>query len=166
MAQFELLLSNFKQFFTSSEAEAAKEQFVKLKKKIQGSAALNTLPYKELWPRILLHFRSPYLLALRVVVVALLLVCDTSECERIFSLMNNVESAKRDRLGHDVLRNLMLWARPEYFGSMTPEAFRPHALEILRPPLACNEEARQRHEGNAGVPLEVGVPRVGRLGAP
>ena len=33
---------------------------------------------------------------------------DTSECERIFSLMNNLKTAQRSRLGNN-LKNLMLW---------------------------------------------------------
>ena len=33
---------------------------------------------------------------------------DTSECERIFSLMNNLKTAQHSRLGNN-LKNLMLW---------------------------------------------------------
>ena len=33
---------------------------------------------------------------------------DTSECERVFSLMNDLKTAERNRLGKN-LRNLMKW---------------------------------------------------------
>ena len=34
---------------------------------------------------------------------------DTSECERVFSLMNDLKSAERNKLGNTNLRNLMFW---------------------------------------------------------
>ena len=34
---------------------------------------------------------------------------DTSECERIFSLMNNIKTVDRARMGQRTLKNLMLW---------------------------------------------------------
>ena len=34
---------------------------------------------------------------------------DTSECERIFSLMNNIKTADRASMGQQNLKNLMLW---------------------------------------------------------
>lgn len=46
---------------------------------------------------------------LRLVVIALLIPADTSECERVFSLMNDIKTAERESLDQNVLRNLMLW---------------------------------------------------------
>ena len=48
---------------------------------------------------------------MRLVVIALLIPADTSECERIFSLMNDIKTAERARLGQQNLKNLMLWHR-------------------------------------------------------
>ena len=45
---------------------------------------------------------------MRLVAIALLIPTDTSECERIFSLMNNLKTAQRNRLGSN-LNNLMMW---------------------------------------------------------
>ena len=50
-----------------------------------------------------------YLLVLRIVVFMLLLSCDTSECECIFSLMNDLKTSERNSLGQENLRSLMLW---------------------------------------------------------
>ena len=50
-------------------------------------------------------------LVLRLVVISLLIPADTSECERIFSLMNNVKSSERASMGPRTLKHLMLWHR-------------------------------------------------------
>ena len=54
-------------------------------------------------------FSDEYPLVLRLVVIALLIPADTSECERIFSLMNDIKTADRESLDQSVLRNLMTW---------------------------------------------------------
>ena len=36
-------------------------------------------------------------------------VVDTSECERIFSLMNDLKTSERSLLGQENLRSLMIW---------------------------------------------------------
>ena len=38
-----------------------------------------------------------------------LVPADTSECERIFSLMNDIKTAERSRMSQKNLKNLMLW---------------------------------------------------------
>ena len=63
----------------------------------------------ELWARMLLQFGNEYKLVLRLVAVALIVPADTSECERIFSLMNNIKTVDRARMGQRNLKNLMLW---------------------------------------------------------
>ena len=44
---------------------------------------------------------------------------DTSECERIFSLMNNIKTADRASMGQQNLKNLMLWH--EMAKALTPQ---------------------------------------------
>ena len=41
--------------------------------------------------------------------IMLVMPCDTSECERIFSLMNDLKTAERSSLNQTNLRNLMMW---------------------------------------------------------
>ena len=55
-------------------------------------------------------FALKYPLALRLVALGLLIPADTSECERVFSLMNNIKTAERSRM-LDNLKRLMLWHR-------------------------------------------------------
>ena len=64
--------------------------------------------FHELWPDIIIHYVEDYPDICRLVMIALLIPVDTSECERIFSLMNNLKTAQRSRLGNN-LKNLMAW---------------------------------------------------------
>ena len=58
---------------------------------------------------MLLQFSDEYCLVLRLVVIMLLVPCDTSECERVFSLMNDLKTAERSRINQDNLKHVMLW---------------------------------------------------------
>ena len=58
---------------------------------------------------MLTMWSDEYPLVMRLVVIMLLIPCDTSECERVFSLMNDLKTAERSRLGQTNLRNLMIW---------------------------------------------------------
>jgi len=77
---------------------------------ISSKPGLMSLKFKELWARVLMHKHDEYSLILRLVVIVLLIPADTSECERIFSLMNNIKTSERSRLGVN-LKHLMLWHR-------------------------------------------------------
>ena len=57
----------------------------------------------------LVQFSDEYSLVLRLVVISLLIPADTSECERIFSLMNDLKTSERSTMGQETLKNLMLW---------------------------------------------------------
>ena len=46
---------------------------------------------------------------LKLVVIVLLIPVDTSECERVFSLMNDLKTSERNSLGQDNLKHIMLW---------------------------------------------------------
>ena len=78
---------------------------------IISSPGLMSLKYHDLWARILVQYSDEYSLVLRLVVISLLVPADTSECERIFSLMNDIKTAERARMGQTNLKNLMLWHR-------------------------------------------------------
>ena len=54
-------------------------------------------------------FTDEYPLPLMLVVLAMLVPTDTSECERIFSLMNDLKTSERNHLGQVNLKNLMMW---------------------------------------------------------
>ena len=79
---------------------------------------LRTLSFHEKWARMFVHYAYEYPLPLRLVVISLLIRADTSECERIFSLMNDLKTAERSSMGQQNLKNLMLW---HIMGSTTNE---------------------------------------------
>ena len=58
---------------------------------------------------MLTHFTDEYSRVLRLVVVALLIPADTSECERVFSLMNDLKTSERNMLGQASLKDMMIW---------------------------------------------------------
>ena len=51
-----------------------------------------TLTFHQLWANMLVQYADEYALVLRLVVISLLIPADTSECERIFSLMNDLKT--------------------------------------------------------------------------
>ena len=54
--------------------------------------------------------------------------CTYQECERIFSLMNNIKTADRVNMGQTNLKNLMLWY--EMAAKLTPQ--KVPVMEILK----------------------------------
>ena len=85
------------------------EQWAALKEEIRSNKGLMSRKYHQLWAHMLEHFSEKYPLVLRLVVIALLIPTDTSECERIFSLMNDIKTAERSSLGQATLKHLMIW---------------------------------------------------------
>ena len=58
---------------------------------------------------MLTEFSNEHPLILRLVVISLLIPADTSECERVFSLMNDIKTSERSNMNQANLKNLMLW---------------------------------------------------------
>ena len=85
------------------------QQWREMKEEIRKEHGLESRKFHDLWPHMLVHFDDKYNLILRLVVVALLVPTDTSECERVFSLMNDLKTAERNSLKQATLKHLMLW---------------------------------------------------------
>ena len=81
------------------------EQWDLLKSEINECSGLRSLKYHELWARMLTQFTGDFPLVLKLVVIALLIPVDTSECERVFSLMNDLKTSERNSLGQENLKN-------------------------------------------------------------
>ena len=86
------------------------QQWKAIKTEINGEIGLSSRKFHELWPHMLIHYsdEDEYADILRLVVIALLIPTDTSECERLFSLMNDLKTAERSSLG-EKLNSLMMW---------------------------------------------------------
>ena len=68
------------------------EQWNEMQLLIASTHGMRTRKYHDLWSHMLIHFHEQYPLPLRLVAIALILPADTSECERIFSLMNDIKT--------------------------------------------------------------------------
>jgi hypothetical protein len=83
------------------------EQWNDMQSMIVFSRGLYARTYHNLWSHVLVHFHSHYPLPLRLVAISLLIPTDTSECERIFSLMNDIKTAERSSMSTETLKHLM-----------------------------------------------------------
>ena len=76
---------------------------------IISSEGMMARRFHSLWSHVLIQYHERFSLVLRLVAISLILPTDTSECERVFSLMNDLKTELRSRLGQENLRNLMVW---------------------------------------------------------
>ena len=74
------------------------DEWAELKAAIKAEAGLHSLKSDEFWARMLIHYSDNYSRVLKLVVIALLIPADTSECERVFSLMNDLKMSERNRI--------------------------------------------------------------------
>ena len=77
-------------------------------------------------------------------VFALLIPCDTSECERVFSLMNDLKTAERNRLGQANLTHLMIWHLCSKGRACAELDVRPILDEFMR---LAGTKGRKTHRG-------------------
>ena len=94
---------------------------------------------------MLTSFTDEYLQVMRLVALLLLIPMDTSECERLFSLMNDLKTAERSNLDPQVLKNLMVW---NYYGKNVSVEQLPTA-QILQEWYKVCEGAGLRSVGTA-----------------
>ena len=76
--------NTYKAFFPpSTDLDAVQQQWKAIKKEINGEIGLSSRKFHELWPHMLIHYsdEDEYADILRLVVIALLIPTDTSECE-------------------------------------------------------------------------------------
>ena len=98
---------------------------------MQTTEWLKRLPLKELYKRLLtsVEERKRYVYFLRLWCLFSLINPDTLEAERVFSLMNDVMSDLRSRMGAEVVNQIMAWHYT--FKDMSDADFRPFAIAIV-----------------------------------
>jgi hypothetical protein len=69
------------------------------------------MEFNVLWPRMLSRsgFVKQFSLVLRIVGIAVTFTVDTSWCERLISLMDDLKTKFQERMGHGYLRDLVWW---------------------------------------------------------
>ena len=87
------------------------------------------------------------------VAIMLLIPLDTSEAERIFSLMNDIKTSERSSLGQRNLANLMFW----HYHGRNMKAWEVPVQEILKEfheLVKCSKRGRQAHPAAAPIKYE------------
>ena len=105
----EELLQHYIRFFNSRQAVAVLQQWKQFKKEMVAHfPQLLTMRFNAFWHHIFKHFGYRYDQLCKLVRFILLVPCDTSDCERGFSLMNLLLTALRNNLGEKHLNDLMI----------------------------------------------------------
>jgi hypothetical protein len=112
--QIKRLLTHYSTLYSylGGDAEKALREWRRLKRYVMRTEALVSLSYRELYQRLCdqksnkLNDQDFYSILLVQVLVDCIAV-DTSICERGFSLMNNLKTARRSQMGNELLRILM-----------------------------------------------------------
>ena len=141
--EISLLFDHFVVFFSDTTKEVVLSQWVDLKKEILDAEGLMLRKFNDLWSHMLVHFSDHYSFVLRLAVLLLLIPIDTSECERIFSLMNNIKTGERSKLNQANLRNLMLW---HYHGKNYSLEKLPWLSILNEFKLLCPDKKRTKHK--------------------
>ena len=107
--EISLLYNQYKHFFDDTTLPDLYIEWYALMKEILSAKGLKGRDFTSLWSHMIANFADEYRYVLRFVVFMMLMPLDTSMCERMFSLMNNIKSSERSRMGQRNLRNLMAW---------------------------------------------------------
>ena len=100
---------------------------------------------------MLVTFSGEYMSVLRLVAIMLLIPLDTSEAERIFSLINDIKTSERSRLGQRNLANLMFW----HYHGRNMKAWEVPVQEILKEfRELVKGSQRGRHAHPAAAPIK------------
>jgi hypothetical protein len=86
------------------------DEWTAIKRMVVQKQQLMMTPFKRLWARMLSMFTAQYPLILRLVAIAMTFTTDTSGCERLISLMNDLQREFQSRMEHDCLRPQMWWS--------------------------------------------------------
>lgn len=87
-----LLVENYRVFFEDTTRAKVLAQWEQMKQTIVSDPQLSRMEFNVLWPRMLSRsgFVKQFSLVLRIVGIAVTFTVDTSGCERLISLMNDL----------------------------------------------------------------------------
>ena len=72
--------------------------------------SLMSMPFKSLSARMLSMFIAQFSLMLRLLAIAMTFTTDTFGCERLISLVNDLQTVFQSRMEHDCLCSQMWWS--------------------------------------------------------
>ena len=94
---------------TSVPGELAQTQWKQMKKLIVSDASLSSMKFNELWP-MMLDVAQQF----NFILIALTFSVDTSGCERLISLMNNLKTKFQEKMVHETLSDLVWWYKCQH----------------------------------------------------
>ena len=156
--QISQLIHTYRAFFqnpngTSVPGELVLTQWKQMKKLIVSDASLSRMKFNELWPMMLDGYAQQFNFILRVVGIALTFSVDTSGCERLISLMNDLKTKFQEKMAHETLRDLVWWYKCQ-------QQLKPHEWEaVLKRTLVRWNASGRRHQSEV-----IDVSQVVRLG--
>jgi len=109
---------------TSVPGEVVLTQWKQMKKLIVSDASLSRMKFNELSPIMLDGYAQQFNFNLRVVGIALTFSVDTSGCERLISLMNDLKTKFQEKMAHETLRDLVWWYKCQH-------QLKPHEWEAV-----------------------------------
>ena len=119
LREISLIIESYKKFVADVTGKQVVDEWTAIKRMVVQKQQLMMMPFKRLWARMLSMFTAQYPLILRLVAIAMTFTTDTSGCERLISLMNDLQTEFQTRMEHDCLRSQMWWST---------EMHRPHIL--------------------------------------
>ena len=93
----------------SVPGEVVLTQWKQMKKLIVSDASLSSMKFNELWP-MMLDVAQQF----NFILIALTFSVDTSGCERLISLMNNLKTKFQEKMVHETLSDLVWWYKCQH----------------------------------------------------
>ncbi len=106
-------------------------QWEQMKQTIASNPQLSRMEFNVLWPRMPCSmpsrsgFVQQFSLVLRIVGIAVTFTVDTSGCEHLISMMNDLKTKFQERMGHEYLRDLVCGGTKKRGFSAMPNG-KPH----------------------------------------
>jgi hypothetical protein len=110
LLEISLIIENYKKFFADVTRKQVVDEWTAIKRMVVRKPSLVSMRFKRLWARMLSMFIAHFPLMLHSVAIAMTLTTDTFGCERLISLMNDLQIEFQNRTEHDCLRSQMWWS--------------------------------------------------------
>ena len=92
LREISLIIENYKKFFVDVTGKQVVDEWTAIKRMVVQKPSLMGMSFKRLWARMLSLFTAQFPLILRLVAIAMTFTTDTSGCERMISLMNDLQT--------------------------------------------------------------------------
>jgi hypothetical protein len=144
LREISLIIESYKKFVADVTGKQVVDEWTAIKRMVVQKQQLMMMPFKRLWARMLSMFTAQYPLILRLVAIAMTFTTDTSGCERLISLMNDLQREFQTRMEHDCLRSQMWWST-----EMHPLTYSEWQAALPRMVRRWNKNCRHQRDDDA-----------------